>query len=181
MWERASPRLSGNSSTPIFFLSSSEILNKLTSTGAGGSILCSILDAFRDELVKFMDEAIHSDHNALDKLDFVYKHHIQEFLNNPAIVSVLFAEEIFKNDDELISKIKAILRLNQENFKTIIEVGQKNNEIRSDIDANELALVVLATFRLTVKQWELAGYTYSLEKRGETISNTIRILLSKLT
>ena len=146
-----------------------------------GSILCAILDTFKNELNRFMEEAVNSDIDSLKKLDFVYKHHIDEFLKNPAIVSVLFAEEIFKNDKDLIKKIKSILHLNQDNFKKIIEIGQQNNEIRSDVEADQLALVVLSTFRLTVKKWELSGYAYSLEEEGDTISHTIRTLLSKLT
>ena len=143
------------------------------------NILCAILQNFEYELEKIIHELSQSDKKSLEKIDFTYKSHINRFTNNPALVSVLFAEEIFKSEAELAKKTIKILNLNQENFENIIEQGQQKNEIRTDISNDQLALIVLATLRLTVKKWELSKYSFNLELEGSEISKTIKTLLVK--
>ncbi len=143
------------------------------------SILCTILENFNNILVEFIKKLDHVELSSLDKIEYIYKNHIQEFIKNPALVSVLFAEEIFKNEKELSLKMMNILNINQDNFEKIIECGQKKNEMRNDLDKTQLALIVLASLRLMVKKWELTRYSFSLETEGAKISHTIKTLLRK--
>ena len=143
------------------------------------SILCTILENFNDILLEFIKNIDQIELSSLDKIEYIYKNHIQEFIKNPALVSVLFAEEIFKNEKELSLKMMNILDINQNNFEKVIACGQKKEEIRNDLDKGQLALIVLASLRLTVKKWELTRYSFSLETEGAKISHTIKTLLRK--
>lgn len=143
------------------------------------SILCAILEIFEQELQKFITELKGSNKNSIEKIMFIYQSHIERFMDNPAIASVLFSEEIFKHEIDLVEKSQKILDLNENNFEKIIEEGQKNNEIRQDIDSSQLALISLATIRLSVKMWVLNNYSYNLKIEGDKIADSIKKVLTK--
>jgi hypothetical protein len=66
------------------------------------------------------------------------------------------------------------------NFVTltrIIKAGQEKNELRADVDAEHLAIVVMGTLRLFVKQWQMSGNAFNLLEKGDELSNSIEILV----
>jgi AcrR family transcriptional regulator len=143
------------------------------------SILAAILKSFEAELSEFIEQLSLSSMGSIEKIEYVYESHITRFRNNPALVSILFAEEIFKNERELSERTKKILDINHNNFRNIIEEGQKEKEIRDDLTADQLAMVALATIRLCVKQWELSNYTIDLSQEESKIKESIRVLFKK--
>jgi AcrR family transcriptional regulator len=144
-----------------------------------GGILCAILKIFEQELNGFIEKLKPMKMSSLEKIEYVFDAHIDRFVKNPALVSVLFAEEIFKNEKELASRMNVILQINHNNFSDIIKEGQAKGEIRDELSHDQLAMVALATIRLTVKKWELSKYSFNLLEEGEKIKETIRVLYQK--
>jgi len=68
---------------------------------------------------------------------------------------------------------------NTASLKTIIETGQRKGEIRSDIEAAHLSIMIMGSLRMFVKQWHMSNYDYNLIERGSAFSNSIKILLNK--
>jgi AcrR family transcriptional regulator len=129
-------------------------------------ILSTILDDFRVNLEEKFQAILESQLSSMDKLKTILNHLIEMFCANPYIVSVIFSDEIFKNKESLHNKIIHVIQQNNECFKFIAEEGQKNKEIRSDIDASELAIIIMGSFRMIVKNWQLNEQKYSLKSRG---------------
>ena len=67
-------------------------------------ILCAILDMFREKLKAFQASARSADSTTYEKIQETLNNLRKLFEANPAIVSVIFAEEIFQNDSELSEK-----------------------------------------------------------------------------
>lgn len=61
----------------------------------------------------------------------------------------------------------------------IIATGQEKDEIRNDIEAAHLSVMVMGSLRLFVKQWHMSNYGFNLIEKGEEISNSIHLLLKK--
>ncbi len=109
----------------------------------------------------------------------VYSSYFKKFAETPSLVSVIFSDEIFKNDKNLSGKISSLLNANEEMFSSIIKDGQKANEIRNDIDNKQIALIIMGTMRLLVKKWETTSYSFDLRKEGKKLFTTIKTVIEK--
>jgi len=142
-------------------------------------ILSAILDDFKENLNQMIQTEINKNIPALKKLKTVLNHLINKFCANPHIVSVIFSDEIFVNKKILHDKIIDIIQQNNKCFAKIAASGQKSNEIRNDINADELAIIIMGSFRMVVKNWQLKKHSYSLKNRGNDFFSSLFKLISK--
>ncbi len=141
-------------------------------------IISTILDDFRLNLDNHSKSILENDLAAMVKLKTMLNKLIEMFCANPYIVSVIFSDEIFKNKKILSDKIIHIIKQNNECFRIITAEGQKTKEIRSDIDANELSIIIMGSFRMIVKNWQLNEQKYSLKSRGNDFFKSLFKIVS---
>lgn len=140
-------------------------------------ILLAILDFFKQNTEPFFTNQLNSNDNALIKIENLFQNHFKKFSASPSLVSVIFSEEIFRNEVELTEKVKEIMNKNTASLKTIIETGQRNGEIRSDIEASHLSVMIMGSLRMFVKQWHMSDYKFDLVEKGSELINSIKILV----
>ncbi|MCK5855858.1 MAG: TetR/AcrR family transcriptional regulator [Bacteroidales bacterium] len=143
------------------------------------AILISILDNFK-EMATFMGDMMEENQGpAVDKIEFMFSRIIDIFSQTPYFISVVFSEEIFRNEAVLKNKIVEIMDFNEKTVEGIITAGQERNEIRTDIDGNTLALIVMGSLRFRVKQWDLKDYHGNMVKEGGELINNLKLILAK--
>ncbi len=142
-------------------------------------ILVSILDLFKANTDQIFEKELKADFSALDKIEHLFNRHFQAFSATPSLVSVIFAEEIFRGEPLLTEKISEVIEKNDSIVSMIIREGQRNGEIRTDIDSSHLATMVLGSLRLFVKKWQFSGYSFSLPADGKKLVASIRLLIKK--
>ncbi len=139
-------------------------------------ILISILENFK-QMGKFMSMIVDNNDTAMNKIQFILSNMLEIFIKQPAYISVIFSEEIFKNEKILKNKIVEILNLHQSNVEKIIQKGQINGDIRNDIEATTLALIIMGSLRLLVKKWELNNYNFNLINEGKKLIKSLKLML----
>lgn len=140
-------------------------------------ILLAILDFFRQNTEHLFTNQINSKDNALIKIENLFQNHFKKFSDSPSLVSVIFSEEIFRNEIELTEKVKEIMSKNITSVQTIIENGQKNGEIRNDIDASHLSVMIMGSLRMFVKQWHMSDYKFNITEKGSAFIKSIITIL----
>lgn len=140
-------------------------------------ILLAILDFFKKNTELFFSNQLNTNDNAITKIENLFQNHFKKFSATPSLVAVIFSEEIFRNETELSEKVKELMTKNILSLKTIIETGQKNGEIRPDIDASHLSILILGSLRMFVKQWHMSHYKFNLVEKGTELINSIKLLL----
>ncbi len=140
-------------------------------------ILLGILALFDEDKKMFMEKIKESGKPPLEQLKLLFHLRFKFFNENPAIASVIFSEEIFRNDQRLSKKIFTIMNKNQEIVFDIIKAGQKQNLIRKDIDTQELAFIIIGALRLVVTKWRLSNFAFDLEQEGKKLWNSVMKLI----
>ena len=136
-------------------------------------IILAILDNFKI-MAEFLSDAMNNfEEKAIEKIRFMFSKMLEMFINQPSIVSVIFSEEIFKNEEALLNKITEILNLHQATVENIIKKGQDENNVRLDIDKEHIALIVMGSLRLLVKRWDLNKHNFDLEEEGKKLLDTL--------
>ena len=142
-------------------------------------ILIAILDFFKGNTEKIFAKELNDDTKAIDKIEHLFSKHFASFSAMPSMVSVVFSEEIFRNEPMLIDKISEVVNKNDKVLTTIILNGQKNGEIRTDIEAKHLSVIIMGTLRLFVKKWQFSAYSFNLPLEGKKLVESIKTLIIK--
>ncbi len=140
-------------------------------------ILLSILNNFK-ELAEMLSGLMKDfDGTAIEKIEFMFSRMLELFSATPSMVSVIFSEEIFKNEELLKLKITEVLNKHATTIEQIIAKGQEENDVRKDIEIKTLALMIMGSLRLLVKRWDLNNHNFNLNKEGsELIKGLDKIL-----
>ncbi len=142
-------------------------------------IILAILENFRI-MADFLSEAMDNfDGSAIEKINFMFNKMMEMFTEQPSLVSVIFSEEIFKNENQLLEKITEILNLNQNTVENILNKGQEQNNVRQDINSQSLALIIMGSLRLLIKRWDLNKHNFNLNEEGDTLLTSLKLIISK--
>jgi len=140
-------------------------------------IFVAILDFFKQNFESFFTNQIQSKSTALNKIEQLFLNHFKIFTQNPSIVAVIFSEEVFRSEVILLQKFTEIMNANSEILIKMIKEGQENKEIRDDILPTNLAIMVMGSLRLYVKQWQMSNYSFDLNIKGLEIISSVKLLL----
>ncbi len=141
-------------------------------------IITSILEYFKDIARDTLMLANKFD-NAIDKLKFIFKTRVENFVKNPGFVILILSEEIFPPNPFLTEKIKDIMLMNKDNIKKIIDEGQRRGEIRDDIESEILFYILVGPFRFMITRWRLMSFGFDLIKTFNSLWRGIEKILKK--
>ena len=141
-------------------------------------ILLSILNNFKEMAIMLSKMMGSYDATATEKIRFMFSKMLELFSETPSMVSVIFSEEIFKNEKILKIKIVEILNLHGQTLENIISEGQSEKNVREDIDKKSLALITMGSLRLLVKKWDLNNHNFDLSKEGNKLIEVLSKVLS---
>jgi|TARA_R110002050_G_scaffold89450_5_gene188350 TetR/AcrR family transcriptional regulator, fatty acid metabolism regulator protein len=142
-------------------------------------ILVSILDLMKQNSNDIFSSELKSEKSAVQKIEQLFKKHFRSFSEMPSLASVVFSEEMFRNEKVLIEKISELIEQNNKILLTILNEGQNNNELRNDIDAAHLAVIIMGALRLFVKKWQISGFTFDLQVEGNKLIQSVKLIISK--
>ena len=142
-------------------------------------IILSILNGIKEMAVMLSELLEKYEGTASEKITFMFSKMIELFSETPSMVSVIFSEEIFKNEVVLKNKIVEILNLHAQTIETIVEKGQKEDNVRNDIDKQSLTLLAMGSMRLLVKRWDLNNHNFNLREEGYNLIIVLNKILSK--
>lgn len=140
-------------------------------------ILIAILNYFKENTELLFHSELQAEGDALTKIDHLLQKQFKILSDSPPLVAVIFSEELFRNEPVLVEKVSEIMDNTSATIIKIIKAGQEKGEIRTEIDASHLSVVVIGTMRLFVKQWHMSNYGFNLIEKGKEISNSINIIL----
>ncbi|MCF6242600.1 MAG: TetR/AcrR family transcriptional regulator [Bacteroidales bacterium] len=141
-------------------------------------ILLAILKNF-EEMSSFMDAAMSQfADTAMAKIEFMFSKIVDIFIDEPSHISVVFSEEVFKNEKVLKNRIVEIMEAKVKTIERIILEGQEKNEIRTDIDHKTLAMIVVGTLRFMIKQWDLKNQHHNLKVESKNLIKGLKTILT---
>ncbi len=140
-------------------------------------ILLKLLENFKIIVLKTINDVNKFDGSSWEKIYTLFSKFYMIFSDNPALVSVIFAEEIFKNNTMLTAKIIEILNLNENTLLKYISEGQKLDELRSDINKKSISLIIIGSMRMLVKKWEISKFDFDLKTEGEKLLQELKKMI----
>ena len=140
-------------------------------------ILIAILNMFKENTENLFMQESRKDKNAIEKIEDVFEQHFSSFAKTPTLVAVLLSDEIFKGEPQLNQKVAEIITKNTKILTEIVQEGQQNSEIRDDVEAGYLTVIIMGSLRLFVKKWQFTGYSFNIKTEGRKLLESIKRLL----
>jgi AcrR family transcriptional regulator len=140
-------------------------------------ILLGILDIFKNSKENIFSDVRNKNHSPSVQLKKLFENRFKYFSQNPAIASVIFAEDFFRNDKRLSKMVYEIMQEYQLIIRRIIEAGQQNGDIRSDLKSEQLSIILTGSLRVVVTQWRLAEFTFDLINEGQKMWDTLEMMI----
>ncbi|MBL7031340.1 MAG: TetR/AcrR family transcriptional regulator [Candidatus Marinimicrobia bacterium] len=113
----------------------------------------------------------------IDKIKKMIQGHTNRFIKNPSLTAIIFSEEIFNNNSILAKPIRLMMKLNQNKLISMIEKGQAAGDVRIDIKAEQISLMVIGSFRFLVSKWHIMNFDFDLKKDVDEMLNAIETVL----
>jgi len=142
-------------------------------------IIITIVNVFRKNMSQVFKKLQAEEHTPIESIDRFFEIHFENFNNNPYMTVLLFSDEMFRETEGLSNFLQSIINMAQKNVAKMIEKGQKVGQVRDDIKAIDLALMLLGTYRLFILNWHLGGHKADLTKTGEEVRKLILGVLCK--
>lgn len=141
-------------------------------------ILVAILDRFEAHMGELFDQALSEEAGVLDQIQAVYRRVFRSFAAQPALASVVFAEEIFRHDRRLAERVARIMDTVEGRVLSMLRSRRGRTECRHDVPAKDLARLIMGSLRFLVTRWRLSGYAFNLEKEGMAFCRSLRLLIA---
>ena len=119
---------------------------------------------------------LNSEKNALAKFEEILKFKFAHIEKTPALVMVIFSETSFQYSSILSKVVRKILEQRTKKIITLIKIGQEEGSIRKDVEATQLATIVLGGIRTTILSWKLSGFKTDLKSDGKKLWKTLKVL-----
>jgi AcrR family transcriptional regulator len=142
-------------------------------------ILKCVLIYYKEKMGEGLKRVLQSDLNGLEKIKGMIDFQFSHFAKYPAVVMVIFAETSFQYDSVLSQVVAEIMVQKRATVTNMISSGQKDGTIRKDIEANQLATIVMGSMRFTLLGWRLSDFDFNLVDEGEKLWGTINVLVRR--
>ena len=142
-------------------------------------ILTSLLKYNSKIINTQVDKILDSKENSLTKFEKILRFNLLHIERNPSIVMIVYAENSYQNCERLSEIVAKIMKRRTERMIKLLSEGQKNNEIRNDVNTEQLAKIIQGGIRITILSWKLSGFKNSLSQEGEKLWITIQKLIKK--
>jgi len=142
-------------------------------------ILKSLLLFHREIIKSGIFKILNSDQSSLEKFQKILEFKFDHIKKNPAIVMVIFSETSFQYSSLLSSIVSKIMKQRSKKIIELLKEGQKNHEIRNDINPEQLATIIMGGIRKTILNWKLEGFKSDLNVEGKKLWITIEKLIKQ--
>jgi len=142
-------------------------------------ILKSLLLFHREIIKGGIFKILNSDQSSLEKFQKILEFKFDHIKKNPAIVMVIFSETSFQYSSVLSSIVSKIMKQRSKKIIELLKEGQKNHEIRNDINPEQLATIIMGGIRKTILNWKLEGFKSDLNVEGKKLWITIEKLIKQ--
>lgn len=107
----------------------------------------------------------------------VFKRITTYFQENPYYVVVIFSEGLLDESKKVRDAIMSLIYLMMNHMRSIIQRGQQSGKFIDSITADELAQIVLATYKQQMFTWRFQNFEFNIKDSIETIVSTLLDIL----
>jgi AcrR family transcriptional regulator len=142
----------------------------------------AVVVAMLDYLAANMDERLNlaissSQKNPKENIEAVFRSHLAFFSQKPHFVVAVFSDGLMEESQKINAAILRIMQVNMKHLIPVILQGQQQGLFTDAIPADDLAHIIMGSFRLQMFKWRIANFQFDIAEKGESLlSNMLKII-----
>ena len=140
-------------------------------------ILSTILDSFKKSIFENQELLLKKKGDPTDKLRFFSENIFGLLSWNPALITVIFSEEIYQNEKQLSEKVNEIQVLNENLVVSYLTELRLENKLSDHVNIDSFVLMFFGSIRLLAKKWKASDYSFNLKQKGDELVTSLLDIL----
>lgn len=136
-------------------------------------ILFTILNSFKEQLAAWEKKLADDNMEPQLKMKQFFGQVLNRFVKSPSLVSVIFSEEIFQNEERLVATVMEIQQMNEKIINNLIQNLKLSGQIPKCVDVEMFVFLFFGSMRQLVRQWKYSGHRFNLVDKGDLLFKTL--------
>lgn len=132
------------------------------------AILEAVLDMIGERMHRNVVMAAEENTNSLESLRNVLMRQVQLIMEFSAIPQILFSEEVYRENLDLKKKLHTLIKRFVSTLQAVVEQGQEAGRIRTDMEAERIAVMFLGLFQPAAFLYHLSDGRFDMVKQVDT-------------
>ena len=137
------------------------------------AILVSILDSFKRNIFEQQMVLFSKSNDPEEKLRIFSNRIFEIFTQNPALITVIFSEEIYQNEKELSSRINEIQTYYENLVESFLIELRQDKKLPANVNIDSFILMFFGSIRLLAKKWKISDYSFDLRAKGNELVTSL--------
>jgi AcrR family transcriptional regulator len=137
------------------------------------AILTAILDSFKNNLSENQKKLLSNSDNPVEKLRLFSSQIFEIFIHNPALITVIFSEEIYQNEKQLSDRVNEIQALSEKLIVSFLLELRENGKLPDHVNIDSFILMFFGSIRLLAKKWKISDYSFNLKEKGDELLTSL--------
>ena len=140
-------------------------------------IIISLLHYLTYDMNVRYDAALSGETDTEEMFGKLLKNQAAFFSENPYFVIVVFSDGLMEESERINEAITKIMQTKMKHLMPIITSGQENGCFRKDLTSEDLAHIVMGSFRLLMYKWRIANFEFNLKRKNKELIESILTLI----
>jgi AcrR family transcriptional regulator len=128
-------------------------------------ILEAVLDMIGNRMKKNAIEVNQENDDSLEAIRKLLMRQVQLVMEFSAIPQIMFSEEVYRENQELKAKLQKMIQGLLKGLTAIVERGQRQGRIRTDMESRRIAIMFLGLFQPSAFLYHLSGGKFDIIKQ----------------
>ena len=112
-----------------------------------------------------------------DQFRCLFQNQCSFFHEHPHFVTVVFSDGLMEQSESINQAILQVMQVKRKYLIPILTEGQAKGIFKTEINAAELASIVMGAFRLQMFQWKISGFSADIKAQGDSLINSLLTLI----
>lgn len=140
--------------------------------GNKNQVLLALIDHIQESLQEGLQGQDLEQFTPAERLRRVIRFHLQFIQKKPGIPRLLFSEEIQSGSMEVRERLHGLVGFFLEFLTRQVQEGQERGELRTDLDPQGCACLLIASVQGLAFRWILSEYRFVLEEQADLMVTT---------
>lgn len=132
-------------------------------------IILSVLNFFACSVLNIIKDIEEKNLKPKEGILFFVRSHTEFFEQQRYITSVVFSEEIFRDNYVVATRMQEIFNMRSNYIAGLVEEGQKQGELTHAFTSEEFTDIILGLLRRLTLKWRISAYSFSLKDKVSSI------------
>ncbi|MCK5012150.1 MAG: TetR/AcrR family transcriptional regulator [Deltaproteobacteria bacterium] len=128
-------------------------------------ILEAVLDMIGERIKNNAIEVNQENDDSLEAIRKLLMRQVQLVMEFSAIPQIMFSEEVYRENQELKAKLQKMIQGLLKGLTAIVERGQRQGRIRTDMESRRIAIMFLGLFQPSAFLYHLSGGKFDIIKQ----------------